>query len=147
MAVSRLKRSLLRHCETRIETIGPNSTTGLALISHKKTPIAESAAWRISRFESESMLKRPSRKSGSQSSMLMSGTLSSTVIHPTSSWRMYGLERRMYFWSSGMKRSTSNDSDSVTMSLMSRSSRFAPFFTSMSTSANSLQSPSKIWLK
>lgn len=45
-------------------------------------------AWRSSLFSSESMKKRPSKNSGSQSSMLISGTSSSTVIHPTSSWRM-----------------------------------------------------------
>ena len=125
--------------------------------------MAEPAACRISLFESDSMLNNPSRKSGNQSSMLISGTESSTVIQPmlhqsvdfsfcsrdapTSSCLMYGLERRMYFCRSGINRSTSKESDSVTTSLTSLSNKFAPFFTSISTSANSLHNPSNIWLK
>ena len=46
-----------------------------------------------------------------------------------------------------MNASMSNVSLSVTMSFTSRSSRFAPFFTSMSGCANSLHNPSKTKLK
>ena len=49
----------------------------------KKSERAVSAACLISRLPSLSMFNSPSRKSGSQSIMLMSGTLSRTVIHPT----------------------------------------------------------------
>mmetsp|Transcript_32985 Transcript_32985/g.102280 ORF Transcript_32985/g.102280 Transcript_32985/m.102280 type:complete len:116 (+) Transcript_32985:1228-1575(+) len=66
-------------------TMGPKSTSEDFLISSRKSAMAESAAWRISRFESESMLNRPSRKSGNQSSMFMSGTESSTIIQPKGS--------------------------------------------------------------
>mmetsp|Transcript_52873 Transcript_52873/g.132905 ORF Transcript_52873/g.132905 Transcript_52873/m.132905 type:complete len:266 (+) Transcript_52873:1595-2392(+) len=150
-AVRRQKFSAALHPLTTIFATSPITLSASlgpdCLISFRNSDRQASAPCRISLFVSASMLKRPSRNCGRYDNISTSGTESRMVIQLNISCLTYGFSTRIRCDNSEMNSATLKAGHSVTMSLMSLSRYCAPFFTSTSTSAKSLHSPSNMSLK